>query len=84
MATAALRELILSGELSEGESLRQRELADRLGVSQTPVREALQQLQSQGLVTGELIGGREWQSRTRVHGWRTSRSERPSRDWQHL
>lgn len=57
MATAALRELILSGELSEGDSLRQRELSDRLGVSQTPVREALKQLQSQGLITMDAHRG---------------------------
>jgi DNA-binding GntR family transcriptional regulator len=50
MVTAALRELIVSGELSAGASLRQRDLADSLGVSLTPVREALTRLQWQGLV----------------------------------
>ena len=45
-----LREEILSGALPAGEPLKQRDLASRLGVSSTPVREALQQLAAQGLV----------------------------------
>lgn len=47
---AMLREMIISGELASDEPLRQRELAQRFGVSQTPVREALRRLQSEGLV----------------------------------
>ena len=50
---AMLRELIISGELSAAEPLRQRDLADRFGVSQTPVREALRRLQSEGLVVND-------------------------------
>ncbi|HDQ70633.1 MAG TPA: GntR family transcriptional regulator [Chloroflexi bacterium] len=46
-----LRELILSGLLAPGERLVQSELAERLQVSRTPVREALHQLASEGLVT---------------------------------
>lgn len=45
-----LREEILSGALRAGEPLKQRDVASRLGVSSTPVREALQQLAAQGLV----------------------------------
>lgn len=45
-----LRELIISGELKPGEQLRQRDLAERFGVSVTPVREALRWLESEGLV----------------------------------
>lgn len=47
---AALRAEIVSGRLADGEELRQEEIAARLGVSRIPVREALQQLQAEGLV----------------------------------
>ncbi len=50
---AMLRELIISGELSAAEPLRQRDLAARFGVSQTPVREALRRLESEGLVVND-------------------------------
>ncbi|GAA1877533.1 GntR family transcriptional regulator [Lapillicoccus jejuensis] len=45
-----LRELILRGDLTPGARLAEVELADRLGVSRTPVREALSRLVVQGLV----------------------------------
>lgn len=45
-----LRTLILSHQFSPGERLVQSELAEDLGVSRTPVREALHQLASEGLV----------------------------------
>lgn len=50
---AMLRELIISGELAPAEPLRQRDLATRFGVSQTPVREALRRLESEGLVVND-------------------------------
>jgi len=46
----ALRQAILSGVLRPGERLNVDELADKLGVSLTPVRHAVQQLASEGLV----------------------------------
>jgi DNA-binding GntR family transcriptional regulator len=46
----AVRGAILSGELAAGETLRQEELAERFGVSRMPVREAIQRLESEGLV----------------------------------
>ena len=46
----ALRELIVSGQLPEGTPLVQRDLAQRLGVSQTPIRLGLTELVRAGLV----------------------------------
>lgn len=45
-----LREAILSGQFESGTWLRQQHLADELGVSQMPIREALKELAAQGLV----------------------------------
>jgi DNA-binding GntR family transcriptional regulator len=50
MTVEALRERILRGDYPEGEPLRQDALADELGVSRIPVREALRQLEAEGLV----------------------------------
>jgi DNA-binding GntR family transcriptional regulator len=57
MVTALLREQILSGELREAAALRQRDIAVRFGVSQTPVREALRRLESEGLVVSDAHRG---------------------------
>jgi DNA-binding GntR family transcriptional regulator len=46
----AIGEAILDGRLQPGEHLRDHELARWLGVSRTPVREALQRLERTGLV----------------------------------
>jgi DNA-binding GntR family transcriptional regulator len=47
---AAIRKMIMSGEIPIGAQLRQAELATLLGVSRTPIREALRQLQTGGLI----------------------------------
>jgi len=49
-AEASLRDLILGGDLQSGDRLGEVELAETLGMSRTPVREALRRLESQGLV----------------------------------
>ncbi len=64
---ASVREMILDGRLAAGARLGEVELADRLGVSRTPVREALTRLGAEGLV--ELTPNRG----ARVATW--SRSE---------
>ncbi|MBC00383.1 MAG: GntR family transcriptional regulator [Rhodobacteraceae bacterium] len=46
-----LRQMIVSGELPAGTRLQEKPFADRLGVSRTPVREAIARLVSEGLVT---------------------------------
>jgi len=48
---ARLRERILLGEVEPGERITQSEVAEKLEVSHTPVREALAMLASDGLVT---------------------------------
>lgn len=48
---AAMRQRIISGEIEPGEPLSELALAEEFGVSRTPVREALKQLQTEGLVT---------------------------------
>lgn len=48
--TKSLRKAILNGTLKKGERLIQEEWAERLEVSRMPIREALTQLQMEGLV----------------------------------
>ncbi len=49
-AYVKLRNWILDGTLSPGAQLRDKELAEQLGVSRTPIREALLRLEDEGLV----------------------------------
>jgi DNA-binding GntR family transcriptional regulator len=51
MATEKIRDSIVTGELKLGEALSEEKLAARLGISRTPVREALATLHVQGLIT---------------------------------
>jgi len=66
---AAVRELILHGEFPAGARLGEVELAARLGVSRTPVREALGRLAAEGLV--EIIPNRG----ARVTSWTVAELE---------
>ena len=45
-----LRQAILKGELEPGERLMEMQLAEQLGVSRTPIREAIRKLELEGLV----------------------------------
>lgn len=49
----ALRKAILTGALSDGAVLNQVATARRFGVSRVPVREAMRQLQAEGLISAE-------------------------------
>jgi DNA-binding GntR family transcriptional regulator len=49
-ASGVIREAIIDGRLAPGQRLKEEELARELGMSRTPVREALLVLQSEGLV----------------------------------
>ncbi|MBV9660745.1 MAG: GntR family transcriptional regulator [Acidimicrobiales bacterium] len=48
--TDYLRELIVTGQLPAGTQLTQAELADRMGISRTPLREAFRVLENDGLI----------------------------------
>lgn len=50
-AVRLLREAILTGRLAPGTHLRQLELAAQMGISRTPLREALRKLEQEGLIT---------------------------------
>ena len=45
-----IKQAIISYEIKPGEPLIEKQIADKLGVSRTPVREALKELKSEGLV----------------------------------
>ena len=49
-ATELIRQAIIDGRLNPGQRLKEEELAGELGISRTPVREALLMLQAEGLV----------------------------------
>lgn len=62
-AYRALRRDIVSGQIKPGDKLVEMSLADRYGVSRTPIREALRRLEQDGLVqrTGRRLRVREHQ-----------------------
>jgi DNA-binding GntR family transcriptional regulator len=53
VVTDRLAEAIVSGELRPGQQLSEVSLAEELGVSRSPIREALRQLENDGLVVSE-------------------------------
>jgi DNA-binding GntR family transcriptional regulator len=68
-AAGELRDTILRGEIPAGTRLGEAELASRLGVSRTPVREALSRLAAEGLV--QLVPNRG----ARVASWSVAELE---------
>lgn len=55
-AVDVLREMVLLGQLEPGQRLNEVELANALGISRGPLREAIQRLRSEGLLTA--VSGR--------------------------
>ncbi|MFJ8025697.1 GntR family transcriptional regulator [Streptomyces sp. NPDC096311] len=68
-AHAYLRALVLNGTVPPHAELNQVELAERLGISRTPVREAVRMLQEEGLVEAEPY------KRARVIGFEAAQFE---------
>ena len=45
-----LREMIMSGELGEGDKIKEKEFCELMDISKTPLREALRVLSAEGLI----------------------------------
>lgn len=54
---AAIRKLIVTGQVTPGERLTETDLADQLGVSRAPLREAIRELVENGLLVAEPYKG---------------------------
>jgi DNA-binding GntR family transcriptional regulator len=92
LVVASIREAILAGRLQPGETLVERRLAEQLGVSKTPVREALIFLSAAGLVTGSPNRGcvvrepdaeeirQAYELRGLIEPWAVARTVRYARD----
>jgi len=52
-ALSAIRQAILCGDLKPGQRLMETDIAEQMGMSRAPVREALRQLETEGLVVSE-------------------------------
>jgi len=52
-ALSAIRQAILCGDLKPGQRLGESDIAEQMGMSRAPVREALRQLETEGLVVSE-------------------------------
>jgi len=52
-AYEAIQELIMSSKIKPGEMITESGISDRLGISRTPVREAIQKLEQEGLIFTE-------------------------------
>ena len=57
LAYQSIRSLILTGEYQPGQRMIEEELAQRVGVSRTSVRDSLRRLASDGLVRSEPSRG---------------------------
>ena len=56
LAYERLRELIVHGQIAPGSRLIETEIADRLGLSRTPIRSALQRLRQEGYIVDTGVG----------------------------
>src|SRR5438105_971975 len=48
-----IREALITGEYLPGDRLRESEIADQMGVSRGPIREAFRQLEQEGLIVSQ-------------------------------
>lgn len=76
----AMREMIVSGKLAPGERLMEIQLAEEMGVSRTPVREAIRKLEIEGLVVmmprkGTYVAGLSIKQMAEVFEIRTALEE---------
>ncbi len=55
-----IRDGILAGTFAKGDELKEKNIGDELGVSRTPVREALRQLELEDLCLSSPIRERSW------------------------
>ncbi|PYF04230.1 GntR family transcriptional regulator [Ureibacillus chungkukjangi] len=55
LAYESIRNLILSGELIGGIKLVEERLAEKIGVSRTPIREAIRHLEQEGLIKNKRV-----------------------------
>ena len=65
LAERSIREMVLDGRLAPGDRVNEVELAAALGISRGPLREAIQRLASQGLLTVRSHHG----TTVKVFGW---------------
>lgn len=71
-AIAAIRGMILDGELAPGQQIRQEEVSSRLGLSRNPIREALCSLTGEGLIEykqsrGFFIAKLDWEKVEQIY-----------------
>ena len=45
-----IRDAIITGQLNPGDRIREKEISEKLGISRGPIREALRQLEEEGLI----------------------------------
>lgn len=65
LVTVKIRKAIIVGNLAPGERLIETALADQLGISRVPVREALQHLEDEGIIIKSKVRGYEVWSPTK-------------------
>lgn len=66
VAYEGIRDAILSGALKPGERIKERDVAAQMGVSTTPVKEALRRLEQEGLVVAQPRRGAVVSSLVRI------------------
>jgi len=65
LVTAKIRKAIIVGDLAPGERLIETALAEQLGISRVPIREALQHLEDEGIIIKSKVRGYEVWSPTK-------------------